>query len=31
MSKIHLTWDLWTSLNFKAIIAIVSIYWIDKN
>src|SRR5579859_4422054 len=30
MSRIHLTWDLWTSPNFKAMIAITT-HWTDKN
>ena len=30
MSRIHLTWDLWTSPNFKAMIAITT-HWTDEN
>jgi hypothetical protein len=30
MSRIHLTWDLWTSPNFKAMIAITA-HWTDQN
>jgi hypothetical protein len=30
MSRIHLTWDLWTSPNFKAMIAIIG-HWTDQN
>jgi hypothetical protein len=30
MSRIHLTWDLWTSPNFKAMIAI-TVHWTNKN
>src|SRR5579859_3233408 len=30
MSRIHLTWDLWTSPNFKAMIAITA-HWTDKD
>ena len=30
MSRIHLTWDLWTSPNFKAMIAITA-HWTDPN
>src|SRR5437773_982880 len=30
ISRIHLTWDLWTSPNFKAMIAITT-HWTDKN
>ena len=30
ISRIHLTWDLWTSPNFKAMIAITA-HWTDEN
>jgi hypothetical protein len=30
MSRIHLTWDLWTSPTFKAMIAITA-HWTDEN
>ena len=30
ISRIHLTWDLWTSPNFKAIIAITA-HWTNEN
>ena len=30
MSRIHLTWDLWTSPNFKAMIAITA-HWTDTD
>jgi hypothetical protein len=30
LSRIHLTWDLWTSPNFKAMIAITA-HWTDEN
>jgi len=30
LSRIHITWDLWTSPNFKAMIAITA-HWTDEN
>jgi hypothetical protein len=30
LSRIHLTWDLWTSPNFKAMVAITA-HWADEN